>query len=155
MESLNADTFYEIAKELPIDIILNLCQINKQFATLCNDEAFWKERLYHDYPKYKEKIVNYKNTYLDLAKKYIKMVRVYLFLIQNGIVTLRPIGSVWLHKGISKKETMNVVKQLYEHIIPKEEQYTNWYLSSNFIEINDNTFIDGWNKISTVTINNV
>lgn len=47
--------------------LLNICQVNKYFSKLCNNEHLWRNKLWTEYAKiYPEKGQTWKNMYLKL-----------------------------------------------------------------------------------------
>ncbi len=50
MELLSKDLFLELASKLNGASLIRLCQTNKNFNQLCDDQYFWKYKLKQDYP---------------------------------------------------------------------------------------------------------
>jgi hypothetical protein len=99
---------YHILYFLPAEDVLNMCQVNKQFAAICNDEFYWETKFKYDYPKYFDiKPVNmtWKQTYLDLAKDVFKPFPV--FCAENLL------DYIWLRDFNTQKEAWSSIKQVY------------------------------------------
>lgn len=63
------DVKYEIAIKLSYDDLMALCHVDKNFATICNDNKFWLFRTYYDFPYSKLKKSS-RQTYLSVHKKF-------------------------------------------------------------------------------------
>jgi hypothetical protein len=97
---------YSLLYSEPIEVTLNLCQINKQLNAVCNDETFWENKLKYDYPEYydlKPVYITWKQTYFSLAKG-IKSFPVYF---QNNLL-----GYIWLHVTNTQRDAMRAIFQL-------------------------------------------
>jgi len=59
------DINYQILLNTPSNKIMNLCQVNKSFSNLCQDEFFWKDKVFHDIGVVNDKPndVNWKDFY--------------------------------------------------------------------------------------------
>jgi hypothetical protein len=74
MENLHKDVLIELALELNLDDLFNLCQTNKRFnSLLCKNDDFWKQKYITlfglEYYKKQKKITNHKKEYLNLLLK--------------------------------------------------------------------------------------
>jgi hypothetical protein len=114
---------YAFLYSLPIADVLNMCQINKHFNNLCNDEYYWEYKLKLDHPEYfNYKIPNltYKETYLSLVKDELKF-----FPVKYDKILL---GYVCLQKTDTIKKTVFLINQLYNNIIPIHQQLNDIYI---------------------------
>ena len=50
MNQLTSNNFFDIAVHTPFNDLLLLCRTNKQFATICDDNYFWKVKTKLDFP---------------------------------------------------------------------------------------------------------
>lgn len=114
---------YNVLYNLPVNDILNMCQINKQFASVCNDEYYWKNKFnldYHDYVEYKLPNITWKDTYLLLAQDNLKFFPVEYF----G----KLLGYICLQKTNTMSDALFLINQLYDNLVPIYEQKTDIYV---------------------------
>jgi hypothetical protein len=143
MEVLPQDLYYEIVKYLPANIILNLCQTNKYIYHICQNDQFWYEKVYYDYPDYDGPILtDYKQLYLKLSYHYLK----------NFIVLFeyQVIGHVWLFKTNTESEIYEFIKNIINSANMQGE-YHIYGISANklvtdTIHQHKNTIFEYWNQ---------
>ena len=49
MDTLPPDIIWNLAITTHYDTLLNLCQVNKSYTTLCNDPELWRQKAVHDF----------------------------------------------------------------------------------------------------------
>lgn len=78
MNILPFELNYELLYFLPIESILNICQVSQTFAVICNDDMFWMNKLNYDYPGYVKPLnVTWRHSYLELARGIIRSFPIY------------------------------------------------------------------------------
>lgn len=144
METMNKDIFYEVAKKLDANFILNMCTVNKHYSNICNDDTFWGDKLYYDYPNYNgPKVSTYKNTYLIITKNILKPLAV--FIGDDNI------GNVWVFQHSTYNDIINYINILYQNIIP----YNNWSLKTGIFYLLPSDDVISpklWKSVKKVTI---
>ena len=80
IESLPLDLQRQLALDLSLDDLDNLCRTSRTLAKICNDETFWRLRLQQDFPnefKILDKIRDVNNV------TYKKIYEIYHYLLRN------------------------------------------------------------------------
>jgi hypothetical protein len=109
---------YELFYFLPAESILNMCQVGKIFADICNDDNFWMNKLRYDYPEYfnlKTAEMSWKQTYLDLAKDKIKPFPLYF----RGNL----LAYIWLRNTNTEREAHAAILELFDNIIQITDRF--------------------------------
>lgn len=99
MENQPKEILLKIALDLPLRSLLNLCQTSSKYKKICNDENFWRQRLYKDYKFIREK--DAKRVYLEilqnkeLCQEFLKKLDEEIsfiptpeYFLQNGIIQI-------------------------------------------------------------------
>ena len=123
MNTLPSELNYELFYFLSADTVLNMCQVSNAFASICNDDNFWQNKLRYDYSDYfnlKPPEISYKEMYLNLAKDIIRFFPIYY----NGQL----LTNVWIHKTRTEREVHSIIHQLFEKAIPSETRLIYVYI---------------------------
>lgn len=80
MEDIPLHILYEQLSALPLEDILNLCQINKEYNKICNDNYLWRLKIQREFPGVDLTWVNIplRNLYINLYTENTKSVKVFL-----------------------------------------------------------------------------
>jgi len=87
---MNKDVLLIVLSKINNQDLLNICQVNKYFSNLCNNENLWRNKLWKEYRKiYPEENQTWKNMYLKLVyymnkNKYEKTSDSFLDSIEDG-----------------------------------------------------------------------
>lgn len=117
MSILPSELNYEFLYFLPVDSILNMCQVNVTFAHICNDEIFWLNKLRYDYPKFfnfKPAEISWKQAYFDLVKGRTKEFPVYF----KG----KLLANVWIKNTNTEREVHANIFHLFNKYVPTEDR---------------------------------
>ena len=52
------DVDIKILNELPDEELVNMCQVNKEYKRICDDQTFWRNRILFKYPELNIDILN-------------------------------------------------------------------------------------------------
>lgn len=64
LDDMPKDIKYKILVELPIGDLAKMCQTNKKYQEICNNDEFWRRKLIFDFPEYlKPENLNHKEWY--------------------------------------------------------------------------------------------
>lgn len=110
MQSLPPELDYKIFLFLPVESVLNMCQVNTRF-NICNNEHFWKDKVeleYFDYIQYKLPNTTWRNTYLELAKNKIRSFPI----MYDG----EQVGNIWLRYDNTITESYSLITELFKQI---------------------------------------
>lgn len=69
-EDLPINILYHILVFLKYDQLISIVTVNKKIATLLNSNAFWKYKLYIEYPAVKTKLLNMRRFYYNYMNKF-------------------------------------------------------------------------------------
>lgn len=85
-QKLAYEDLLNIAKNLPIIDLLNLCETNSILYNICNDDFFWRDLIIRDYPFYKLNNQElYKDQYINLYEDYNYFVNNYPIITQLSL----------------------------------------------------------------------
>lgn len=139
MNSLNKDALYEITKNLEAIWFFELPKINKYYSNMFRDDEVWRNKLYYHYPNYEGPTVKtFKNTCLAINKGKLKPFDVFLY----NTTKDNKIGTTWVFDDLTYNELVKHVQQLYNKVVPANEQYKDWVLSNDYILCQGNTKIE-------------
>jgi hypothetical protein len=134
------DVDYNILLHLPVETVLNMCQVNKQFSAICNDEYYWEIKFKYDYINSKPNDLTWKQSYLDLSRNILQPFPVYYGINEEDIENSsmpgdypinKLLGYVWLRITNTPKE----VAEFINNLVPlKDREY------GYFIHVLLNTF---------------
>lgn len=100
---------FEIALQLPILDLLQLCQVSHYYNDICNDEQFWKEKTFYDFKDY----AGNKLTHLTWKEYYIYLYNesllVPIFLNNDHISDI----TIFRHQAVS--EVFNTLSEKYNN----------------------------------------
>lgn len=108
---------------LPAETLLNMCQLSRRFAIICNDEMFWSGKLHYDYPeiaKIKPIEMTSKQTYLDLVKDIIKPFPIYF---EGNLI-----AHVWLRNTNTQREALSFIHQFFDTLVPAEKRQHEFFV---------------------------
>lgn len=98
---------------LPIESVLNMCQVNLYFAAVCRDQVFWKNRLQLDHPQQsvnKPANMTWRDKYRDVMTN---MVELPLYYKDNQI------GTVWVRNTNTYTEVENMIMLIFNAKFPQ------------------------------------
>ncbi len=113
MENLPKDIKRKIALELSPKDLIELCLTSKNlYKTVCEDEEFWRIKLFHDYPEVKSyfsnlKIKNPKNMYIRIFTELAEEIES-LFISRSQYINIS--------NQRTRKQVFNYLYKLYNEI---------------------------------------
>lgn len=113
----NADTFYKIISEMPIDDVNKLCSSNQNFHHLCGDQGYWerlwRQKIFLPVPDVEVKVL--KQRYL----KYASMVNLAEFIQKNQVLSefkeFRGLSTEKIFEKLDELPNFDVKKSLFEN----------------------------------------
>ena len=124
---------YHILYLLPAEYVLNMCQVNKPFSKICDDEFYWIVKFRYEYSEYIEEKPfesTWKQFYLDLAKNKLKKFPIYF---ESKIVS-----HVWFRNTNTERKAKAAIKQLFDLLYPEENPYFIHVLLNNLKRFDSN-----------------
>lgn len=91
MQNLPRDLDYYLLADVPLEELYHLCQTNKKYRAICQEENMWRIRYARDYPNKKLATGTYRDFYLSpikifFNKRHIETIRV----MNNQVTNLSP-----------------------------------------------------------------
>ena len=80
MEQVPSYVLYDQLSGLPLQDILNLCQVNSQYNQICNDNNFWGLKIQREFPGVNLNEVNVplRDLYINLYTENRKSIKIFL-----------------------------------------------------------------------------
>src|SRR5205085_4296904 len=115
MESVPTEVLMKILDNLPIRDVFKICQTNKQINDICNDDLFWKGKLFKEFQiDFSDipKNLSWKNLAILIVTGDIISVPVYY----NDWNKSEHIGDLWIIHTDHIKDIINRIYQLLNKI---------------------------------------
>lgn len=112
---LPIELHYYMALHTSVESIFKLCQVNSFYMDLCNDNNFWRQKLWLDFPQFapfKPNEITWKNAYVDIYKGDIKVIPIKY---RNNII-----GNVWINRNNTYREVYENILRIFEGLFPNQ-----------------------------------
>ena len=144
METLSRENLFEILLHLSGANLLNLCVINKQLTSFCDESNtyFWQLKVLQDYSNIppKPKFVSWKRFYIELGttSNYIKPIKITYVGRAKRTLT---IGILWINNQDDKNQLLEKANRMFKTQFPKDHPDGVYALGSmESRTINDNEY---------------
>ena len=131
METLPSDLLFDLLLYLKNSHLLNLCNVNKQFYTFCDEsnEQFWRQKVLIDYQERnipdKPNNISWKEYYIRLGTNYFKEVPIFY---GNDLI-----GHIWISRDDTTNNILYNSNRLFKSVYPNENplELTNELMNSD------------------------
>ncbi len=123
METLSKENLSEILSHLSGADLLNLCAINKQLSTFCDESNtyFWQKKVLRDYNNIPPKSTNisWKRFYIELgtSHNYIKPVPIKYIGKEKRVIDL---GRIWINNTDNSNKLLENANKLFKSRFPHD-----------------------------------